>query len=62
MITCLHCHKTNVLSEHRCIYELTDLLAQEIAQIKEDNCGNAGLNWNDKYEDTKSAIITYLNK
>lgn len=30
--------------------------------IKEDNCGNAELNWNDVYQNKKSEIIDYLTK
>lgn len=62
-VTCLHCHEENISSEkHTCIWEALDLLAHQIVSLKEDKCGNSGLNWNDHYHEVKSRLLAPTEK
>lgn len=63
-IKCLHCYQTGngkFGENHSCIWEMFDLLAREIVDLKETQCGNSGLNWNDYYEHLKEKIINHEN-
>lgn len=39
--------------ERLTLWTFFDLLALEIARLKENECENSGLNWHDKYKELK---------
>lgn len=58
-VVCLHCHEENINEEHRCLWEVFDYIVEGVAEIKEWQCKNSGLNWKDYYEYLKREIIKF---
>ena len=56
-IICLHCYEKCNTSEHRCLWELFDNLIEEIAELKEHNCGNSGWNFQQYMKNMKEEIM-----